>query len=212
MNLLKNKRLGLGVIISIILIAILIVVFIIVKYIDIQKAKEKAEIDAKNKAEIEAIEKETKETLEEYVNNSWCYFDDCDAERMYIQTSQAFDYYTEEENFGYWIQILGDDYFGGKTQYWETFQNKISRRGEFYSKTIIIPNILSENPDIKKLNQLIVESNNLCTQLYGLVTNPKRTMTKTEFKNNYNQQTEELSKVVDEAFDIIDSIRENHID
>ena len=139
MNVFKKKSFWLIVVALISIITILIGFFIIQNYINNRKAKEKAQIDAKRKAEIEAMEKETKQALEEYVNNCWFYFDDCDAEEIYINTSQTYDFYTKEENFGYWIQILGDDYFGGKTDSWERFQRNISRRREFYSKTITIP-------------------------------------------------------------------------
>lgn len=211
MNVFKKKSFWLTVVALISIITILIGFFTIQNYINTRKATEKAEIEAKKKAEIETLEKETKKALEEYVNNSWFYFDDCDAEENYINTSQAFNYYTKEENFGFWIQILGDDYFGGKTDSWERFQSNISRRGEFYSKTTIIPDIISKNADIQKLNNLINESNNLCAQLHSLVTNPSSTMTQTEFKNAFNNQTEKVNKIIEEAFCLIEHIRESYI-
>lgn len=211
MNVFNNKSFWLMVTALILMTTIFISFFTIQNYINTRKSKEKAEIEAKKEAEIEAIEKETKEALEEYVNNCWFYFDNCDAEETYINTSRSFDNYTKEENFGYWIQILGDDYFGGKTDSWERFQKNISRRGEVYSKIIIIPDAISKNADIQKLNKLINESNNLCAQLYSLVTNPSFTMTQTEFKNNFKNQTEKVNKVVEEAFGIIEYIRESYI-
>lgn len=211
MNVFKKKSFWLIVVALISIITILIGFFITQNYINNRKAKEKAQIDAKRKAEIEAMEKETKQALEEYVNNCWFYFDDCDAEEIYINTSQTYDFYTKEENFGYWIQILGDDYFGGKTDSWERFQRNISRRREFYSKTITIPDIISKNTDIQQLNKLIDESNDLCAKLYNLVTNPSSTMTQTEFKNDFDNQTDKVNKVVEEAFSIIKHIREHYI-
>ena len=82
MNVFKKKSFWLIVVVLISIITILIGFFIIQNYINNRKAKEKAQIDAKRKAEIEAMEKETKQALEEYVNNCWFYFDDCDAEEI----------------------------------------------------------------------------------------------------------------------------------
>lgn len=210
MKRLKAKHIWSAIVLLFLLLVIIVGFFAMKNYNHSKQIKAQAETEAKIQSE-EKTKKENKKILEQYVNDCWCFFDYCDAEEIYINTSEAFDFHSKEESFGYWIQILDEDYFGGKTNAWNTFQKNTSRRGEFYLKIRNIPEQFSDDEDIKKLYQLIIECKNKYDTLNSLVIYPSSTMTRTEFKNKFDAQTDSINKTLSNAFDLINDIRTNKI-